>query len=134
VTTDLDAFAHDWAKVYVLPMEDGFKGAYDIERDAIYLSDRLSDVQHRCVLAHELSHAMHGDHGCHGRHDAIEERADEEAARMLIDQTDYMHAEMCCDNIWWMAGELGVTPDLVWAYRRWMHDSVSSCRQESLVD
>ncbi|WEV41610.1 ImmA/IrrE family metallo-endopeptidase [Bifidobacterium sp. ESL0682] len=134
MNTDLELFARNWAKVYVLPMEDGFKGAYDIERDAIYLSDRLTDVQHKCVLAHELSHARHGDCGCRNGHDAAELRADIEAARMLIDQADYMNAERCCDNPSWIASELGVTPDLILAYRCWLHDTIPNFYQNNLVD
>ncbi|MDF7641755.1 ImmA/IrrE family metallo-endopeptidase [Bifidobacterium sp. ESL0784] len=131
--TDIEAFARRRARVLVLPMGKGFKGAYDFERDTIYLSDKLTDVQHRCVLAHELSHAIHGDKGCRNSHDVVELRADVEAAKMLIDQADYMQAEQCCDNPTWIARELGVTVDLVRAYRYWLHESMPRICYDDLV-
>lgn len=123
----LEAYARRWAKVYTLPMEAGYKGAYDRERDAIYLDRGLNDLQRRCTLAHELSHARHGDRGCGGDRGLVERRADMEAARLLIDPLDYMQCERVCDNPMWLARELDVTPDLVWAYRSWLQDTMP-CR------
>lgn len=91
----------------------------------IILSDKLSPVQRRCVLAHEISHAKHHDIGC--KTDAYtEQRADVEAAKMLISQTDYVTAEILYGNDECaIARELSVMPWIIRAYKQWLHDSVA---------
>lgn len=89
----------------------------------IILDRRLSPVQRRCVLAHEISHARHRDTACeHGG--VMEARADMEAARMLLSVVAYAAAEQVYDgNTHMMALELGVMPWVIDAYREWLHDN-----------
>lgn len=110
-----------WARVEERRLPGGLEGAYDADRNIIYLDEGLSTVQRRCVLAHEISHARHCDRGC--RCDAyVELRADMDAARMLLSQVEYATAERIYDNEVTLARELGVLPWVVAAYRRCLHD------------
>jgi Zn-dependent peptidase ImmA (M78 family) len=112
-----------WARIVTVPMEHGVQGAYDADTGTILISDRLSDVQRRCVLAHEISHARHQDCGCVGSGSSVERRADREAACMLVNPGEYAVAERVCDNVWWLARELGVMPWIINAYREMLHES-----------
>jgi hypothetical protein len=70
--------ASRWARVAEQPLPVGYEGFYAPGLDLIVLDSRLTDVQRRCVLAHEISHARHMDAGC--RVDKwVERRADQEA-------------------------------------------------------
>lgn len=104
-------------------MHGGLQGAYLPQQGVILLDHRLSGVQRRCVLAHEISHARHMDAGC--RVDKwVERRADQEAAKMLIDPMDYAYAEAVYEgNVMGMARELNVLPWVISAYREWLHDN-----------
>lgn len=75
---------------------------------------------HRSVLAHECAHAVHGDEpSCDAVMSARQERrADEWAARLLIDVEAYAAAEtLHAGHLEAMAVELDVTVDLVHAFR-----------------
>ena len=48
----------------------------------IWLDDRLTPVERRCVLTHELFHVMHGHH--HGQPRRIEEQIHAATARWLV--------------------------------------------------
>lgn len=91
----------------------------------IILDSRLTDVQRRCVLAHEISHARHRDAGC--RCDRwTERRADIEAAAMLISPLEFAYAETIYEgNTLGMARELNVLPWAVVAFRERLHDDPS---------
>ncbi|MCI1212059.1 MAG: ImmA/IrrE family metallo-endopeptidase [Bifidobacterium tibiigranuli] len=121
---DVEAEALKWASVYTIPTAHGSLGAYDGEEHAIYLSNRLSPTQRRWVLAHEISHARHHDGRCYGSRNHMERRADMEASRMIIDPLEYMAAEKVYDNPLWLARELDVMPQTIFAYREWLHDSM----------
>ena len=103
-------------------MHGGLQGAYLPQQGVILLDHRLSGVQRRCVLAHEISHARHMDAGC--RVDKwVERRADQEAALMLIDPMEYAYAEAVYEgNVMGMARELNVLPWVITAYRERLHD------------
>lgn len=123
---DVEAEARRWATVRDdIPLPSGVQGGYDARRNLIVLRDTLSPIQRRCVLAHEISHARHRDVGCKVD-SAAERRADMDAARMLIDQADYIAAERVCDNDVWMARELGVMPWVIHAYRLWLHETLAA--------
>ena len=54
----LEYIALQWAsRIHDRPLPDKLEGVYDAEHNEIILSDKLSPVQRRCVLAHEISHA-----------------------------------------------------------------------------
>lgn len=55
--------ASRWARVAEQPLPGGYEGFYAPGLDLIVLDSRLTDVQRRCVLAHEISHARHMDTG-----------------------------------------------------------------------
>ena len=56
--------ASRWARVAEQPLPVGYEGFYTPGLYLIVLDSRLTDVQRRCVLAHEISHARHRDAGC----------------------------------------------------------------------
>lgn len=119
---DVESLALHWARVATVPMEHGVQGAYDADTDTILISSGLADVQRRCVLAHEVSHARHRDRGCVAPGSPVERRADREAARLLVDPGRYAMAERVCDNVWWLARELDVMPWIINAYRELVHE------------
>lgn len=119
---DVEVEALRWAQVEDMRLPDGLEGGYLFTRELIVLDDRLTDIQRRCVLAHEISHARHRDQGC-DCDDCIETRANTEAAILLVDLTAYRRAEMMSDNPVWIARELEVLPWVVLAYRRWLSDN-----------
>lgn len=69
-------------------------GAYEHEQARILLDQRLCRRQLRSVLAHELRHAEYGDvpTGCERVDLRQEQRADREAAWLLIDIRDLARA------------------------------------------
>lgn len=81
------------------------------ERRAIVVATGLSSVQERCVLAHELEHALAEHDGCaEGDLAARQERdADLEAARKLIAISDLCEVAQWADDIRLAAHELHVT-------------------------
>ena len=87
------------------------RGVYDHARDLVVYDHRLTPVERRCVLAHELGHVYHG-HTTFG--DARAERAaDEYAARLLIDPAAHAAAERLDPSPAAIAEELGVEERLV---------------------
>ena len=106
-------------------LRDGLQGIYLRQYGLILLDSRLCDMQRRCVLAHEISHARHLDAGCRWNKWS-ERRADMEAAAMLIDPVEYAAAEILCEgNLVSIAHELDVLPWVVHAYRERLHDDPS---------
>lgn len=77
----------------------------------IVIASGLSDVQERCVLAHEVEHALADDLDCNGGALAIhqERYADREAARKLIAISDLCPVAQWADDIRAAAVELHVT-------------------------
>lgn len=96
-------------------------GAYLHQDRLILLDKHLTDIQRRCILAHELSHAKHADAGCLDVR-AMEQRANREAASWLVSPIEYAALEVVSDNIAWLAHELNVMPWVIEAYRAYLHD------------
>lgn len=121
----LRRLAHEYGAIYDVRMPDDVQGAWIGKKRLMLVDDRLDDVQRRCVIAHELSHAKHGDAGC--RCDRwIERRADMEASAMLIDIVQYAFVEQVYGgNIAGMARELNVVPWVIRAFRERLHDDPS---------
>jgi Zn-dependent peptidase ImmA (M78 family) len=128
----VEEMAARWARIVTVPMEHGVQGAYDADMGMILVSDRLSDVQRRCVLAHEISHARHHDRGCVGPGSSVERRADREAACLLVNPGEYAAAERVCDNVWCLARELDVMPWIINAYRETLHENPCAFDSESM--
>lgn len=83
----------------------------------IALHHQLTAVQMVSVLAHELGHVAFGDTSSTP---AVERRAWEYAASMLVTPEEYAAAEgLVGCHVGALAKELGVTTKLVEAWRRW---------------
>jgi Zn-dependent peptidase ImmA (M78 family) len=107
--------------VETIRLPDDYLGVYLPDQKRIYLDSRLTPVEERCVLAHELGHVFFG-------HPAIgpytpgsamrdERQADRYAARLLIDDDDYARLEAFSDDRYALAEALDVTVDIIDVYR-----------------
>lgn len=95
-------------------LPSGWLGAYDDPRRRILLAAGLTPVEERCVLAHELGHALRMHVGTSA---AAERAAEGFAARVLIDPTALREACAWTRDDVELAEELGVTVDILRAYR-----------------
>lgn len=102
-------------------------GLYDESLQAIILDRRMTYVQKKCSLVHELFHWLHADDQCGGTQGGrYESRARKETAMFLISPDDYVAAEREFDGeIYLMACELDVTVSVLEDYRRLLE---SECR------
>jgi len=102
----------EWA-----PLGDKRRGEYHRHGDRIVLNSKLTARQATACLGHELGHQRFGDH-CSTP--ANERRAWEYAAALLITPREYAAAEtLVGHHLAALAIELGVTPKLIEAWRRW---------------
>ncbi|WP_181158124.1 ImmA/IrrE family metallo-endopeptidase [Microbacterium sp. MYb64] len=93
----------------------------DVEARHMRVQWDLRPRTHRCTIVHELAHVVFGDvPSMFGPVNAKQERrADEWAAKFLIDLDDFRRAEeVCLGRTESMAVALFVTTDLVEAFRR----------------
>lgn len=96
------------------PLPADWLGAYDHPRRRILLARGLTPIEQRSVLAHELGHAVF----MHAGTSAAGERAAERfAARVLIDPQQLAAACTWAHDDQELAEELGVTVDVLRAYR-----------------
>jgi len=96
-------------------------GQYDDDQRIITLNLCLTAAQELSTAAHEWQHAIHRDRGDVPPHvvRAQEARADEGAARMLIDPEEYAAAErLVGSHPGALAAELGVCRWVVEAFQR----------------
>jgi Zn-dependent peptidase ImmA (M78 family) len=93
-------------------------GAYDDPRRRILLAHGLTPVEQRCVLAHELGHALRMHVGTSA---AAERAAERFAARVLIDPDALRSACSWAHDDAELAEALDVTVDIVRAYRALTH-------------
>lgn len=96
-------------------------GCFLPEERTIYLDARLTPIERRSVLAHELGHVRHG-HPRTGRRSAQdvaseERQADRFAAFLLVDPEAYARLERIDPDPATIADELGVTRDIVDTFR-----------------
>ncbi|QGJ93486.1 peptidase [Arthrobacter phage Mufasa8] len=96
-------------------MPEGWKGAYDLASNAVYLLWGLSPLTGKCVLAHELGHA-HYRHSGNSRPN--EWHADRWAAHQLIDKRDYFEAIRDSPSLDELSRRLNVTPHTASVYVR----------------
>src|SRR6218665_3225578 len=101
--------------VDITPLPDGILGYYLHADRRIELTTRLTPIEERCVLAHELGHAHFG-HTYDS--DRAERQADADAVRLLIDPADFAAAERLNPEPRAMADELDVTVESVELYRK----------------
>lgn len=93
-----------------------YRGYYDIERSVVVYDLGLTRNEGRSVLAHELGHAYYG-HACEDD-PKLEAQADAYAAMLLIDPDEYAELEQYSDHDHDLAEGLGVTEEIVAAFRR----------------
>lgn len=101
---------------------DDILGSYDLAEQRIRLHPRLSQVQRRCTIAHELVHAELGHDGC--QDEATEAMVMAEAARRLIAIEALAAAALVYeDDMHGMADHLWVDLDTLKARvdRRFLH-------------
>lgn len=92
-------------------------GYYEDEDRLIILNYRCTEAQMISALAHEVGHGIFGD-TCST--EAVERRADEMGASLVITRDEYAEAEAVVGpHAGALARALGVTRDLVLAWRRW---------------
>ncbi|WP_189772610.1 ImmA/IrrE family metallo-endopeptidase [Streptomyces tauricus] len=90
-------------------------GAWCRDRQRIVIASGLSEVQERCVLAHELEHALADDAECSTPLARIrqERRADLEASRKLVAISDLAEVAQWAGDPHTAAAELRVTERLL---------------------
>ncbi|MGO1769588.1 MAG: ImmA/IrrE family metallo-endopeptidase [Microbacterium sp.] len=97
-------------------------GCYVPGEARIYLDLRLTPIEQRSVLAHELGHVRFGHGLCRPRSAResarMERQADLFAARLLIDHRGYVAAARVSQDPETLAEALGVTVELLDVYRR----------------
>lgn len=97
------------------------RGDYCDDLRLIRLNTRLTAAQATACLAHETAHAILHDRVSSPR---IERRADEYGASLIIESHDYAAAEReVGSHAGALAIALGVTPRLIFAWRRWYSKS-----------
>lgn len=93
------------------------RGHYLDDGKRIILNHRMTRAQATAALAHEVGHAVFNDR-CSTP--AAERRASEYGASLVINVKAYQQAErMVGHHTGALAHELGVTPHLIEAWRRW---------------
>jgi len=85
---------HPDLSMTMAPLPDGERGRWYPDLHVILISDRLSQAERRCTLAHELVHRMRGD--LHVADDLMRNRIERSchliAARLLIPLPDLVQA------------------------------------------
>lgn len=98
-------------------LPDDIAGYYEDDEQLIVLNYRCTVAEAISALAHEVGHAIFGDR-CST--EAVERRADEMGASFVITAEEYAEAEAeVGPHAGALARALGVTRDLVLAWRRW---------------
>lgn len=93
------------------------RGDYQADKLLIRLNTRLTVAESVSTLSHEIAHHLAGDR-CSSA--SAERKAWERGAALVLTVPEYQAAEAivgCHPNA--LAAELGVTPKLILAWRRW---------------
>ena len=92
------------------------RGYYRLDQNLVVIHSQLSYAQRRSTLAHELIHAIRHDDG--HQPPSVEQRVNQEAAKILISPSEYELAERLYGaSVNEIARELDVTPTIISAYR-----------------
>ena len=83
----LDRISGEGLTVREAQLPDEYWGYYDKERRLIVLQQGMTGSQRIATLLHEYAHHLRGDAGHQPQ--AVEDRIDEEVARMLVSAEDY---------------------------------------------
>lgn len=102
---ELEHVALHWTE----DLPDYLRGVTDGER--VWMRSDLSQVERRCVLAHELEHIRRGQGGC--QPDPVESGVRAAAARYLI---PWPH--VLADALAWAAGDIEEAADVLWVTER----------------
>ncbi len=103
--------------VHVADLPGEMRGQYVADEQRIYLRRGMAPAQRVSALAHEVSHALRGDDGPQDQ--AVEDRVNEDAARLLITNGEYVEAtSRVGDNVCDLAIELDVSPGIISAWQR----------------
>ena len=119
-TTDLIHHAHTHGITIIWALDLPERGRWIDGARVIALRHGMTERRTVSTLAHELAHAHHGD-VCSTP--SAEARAWQWAARLLIDDDAYAHAEALHPSAGAIAVELGVTTDVITAYQHTLRTS-----------
>lgn len=119
----LSIAAEHGVNIKIATLASGVRGFYCKDDNTIYLSRRLTLIEQRCTLAHELGHAYFG-HDCST--DWNENQANDFAARILILPREYAAAEYCSTDPEYLADELAVTVEMVSYYQQYALQRIGS--------
>lgn len=87
-------------------LPDGYAGMTD-GTGRIWLDDRLTTIERRCALTHELVHVEAGHAGHQG--ECTEHWVREQAARLLVPMDNLLPWRTWQGTLWQLSEELGVT-------------------------
>lgn len=119
--------ANPWMSVHMVRMPDGKPGATD-GRHTIWLDERMTSRECRCVLTHELVHLQYGHGDCQAP--KVEKMVRRETAHLLVSWPRLAEAVRGNISVAALAEELQVT-DLVLLDRL---DALSELEVELLQD
>lgn len=113
-TTDLILHAEDMGARVVWALDLPERGRCYSHLGVIVIRHGMSERRTVSTLAHELAHHYYGDALCTP---GVNRRAWRWAARLLIPDDEYAWAEQCHDTVGGIAEHLGVTAEVIHAYR-----------------
>ena len=102
--------------VHIAHLPEPYRGYYHHAENVVVIDFKLTPVERRDVLAHELGHAYYG-HQCEDV-PAQEDAADIYAARLLVDPARYAELERQELPVDAIAEELDVTEECVAVFQR----------------
>lgn len=102
--------ANTWIQVHHVLMPDGKPGATN-GIDTIWLDERLTARERRCVLTHELIHLQYGHKDC--QQPKTERRVRTETAHLLIPWTTLVDSALGHISMSELAEELHVTTQVI---------------------
>ena len=113
----LDRISGEGLTVSEAQLPDQYWGYYDKEQHLIVLQQGMTEPQRIATLLHEYAHHLRGDAGHQPQ--AVEDRIDEEVARVLVSAEEYRFWESQFDgSVAGIAYGLEVPRFIVEAYQR----------------
>lgn len=112
-TTDLVLHAEDMGATVHWALDLPERGRY-YPNGVVVIRHGMTERRTVSTLAHELAHHYYGDPLCTP---AVNRRAWRWAARLLIPDDEYAHAEQHHNTVGGIADHLGVTADVIHGYQ-----------------